>query len=156
MLKPAHIVRPAVYRTAPWQNQTATVGFAGQRIAEHWANTSYKCSQVGKTYIFHENSPPRQNKLLPVQQKESNLCITFKALHVPQLSPPLKRRTNVDSFQLSSLSRAFFVAAFSASPPISTGYGSAALRLRSAFALPSTVHQSPPVAVCRGVPTIIT
>ena len=58
-------------------------------------------SQVGKPYIFHENnkSPETEqiNKSLPAQQKESNLCITFQVLHMPQLSPPLKRRTDIDS-----------------------------------------------------------
>ena len=39
----------------------------------------------------------KQNKSLHLQQKESNLCITFQTLHIPQLSPPLKHRTNVDS-----------------------------------------------------------
>ena len=47
-------------------------------------------------------NPPKQNKSLPAQQKESNLCITFQALHMPQLSPPLKRSTDVVDLGLSS------------------------------------------------------
>ena len=59
---------------------------------------SYKRGQVGKPYIFHEiTNPLKQNKPLPVQQKERNLCITVQALHMLQLSPPLTHCTHVDS-----------------------------------------------------------